>query len=115
MWVVGGCLLRTLHPFEIYLKIENKEIYGACGSLYGIERKYEKGSRWENERWDWPLDLILVHCEIGFKLKRLHENGLCYGNGKKYLGNFELRVSKEKVIESYGKMCVLKCSMEKYL
>jgi hypothetical protein len=43
MWVVGGCLLRSLHPFEIYLKIENKEIYGGCGSLYGIERKYEKG------------------------------------------------------------------------
>jgi hypothetical protein len=42
MWVVSGCLLRSLHPFEIYLKIENKEIYGGCGSLYGIERKYEK-------------------------------------------------------------------------
>jgi hypothetical protein len=39
MWVVSGCLPRSLYPFEIYLKIENKEIYGACGSLYGIERK----------------------------------------------------------------------------
>jgi hypothetical protein len=44
MWVVSGCLLRSHRPFEIYLKIENKEIYGACGSLYGIERKYEKGA-----------------------------------------------------------------------
>jgi hypothetical protein len=49
MCVASGCLLRLLRTFENQFlklrKLKEKKICGACGSLYGIERKYGDGSQ----------------------------------------------------------------------